>query len=57
MDAPAGYICKVTRSETLQIPTDVKCFEEALRCMILTWKAKVSIDIFVVTLNRILSNI
>ncbi|CAG8652257.1 1218_t:CDS:2 [Gigaspora margarita] len=40
IDAPAGYMCRITRSETLQIPTDVRCFEEALKCMVLTWKAK-----------------
>jgi hypothetical protein len=27
MDAPAGYICRISRSDTLQIPIDVKCFE------------------------------
>lgn len=44
IDVPAGYICRITRSDTLQIPTDVKCFDEALKCIVLTWKAKVSID-------------
>ncbi|CAG8707887.1 15299_t:CDS:2, partial [Rhizophagus irregularis] len=29
------------RSETLQISTNVNCFENALKCMVLTWKAKV----------------
>ncbi|CAJ0833909.1 12859_t:CDS:2, partial [Entrophospora sp. SA101] len=43
MDAPAGYLCRITRSDTLQIPTDVKCFEQALKCIVLTWKAKMII--------------
>ncbi|CAG8626910.1 12729_t:CDS:2, partial [Funneliformis mosseae] len=40
MDAPAGYVCRITRSNTLQMPTNVKCFEQALKCIVLTWKAK-----------------
>lgn len=40
MDVPAGYICRISRSDTLQIPIDVKCFENVLKCMILAWKAK-----------------
>ncbi|CAI2191858.1 18201_t:CDS:2 [Funneliformis geosporum] len=40
MDAPAGYVCRITRSDTLQLPTNVKCFEQALKCIVLTWKAK-----------------
>ena len=44
MDVPAGYICRISRSDTLQIPIDVKCFENVLKCMILAWKAKVSVD-------------
>lgn len=40
MDAPAGHVCRITRSDTLQMPTNVKCFEQALKCIVLTWKAK-----------------
>ena len=46
MDAPAGYVCRITRSDILQMPTNVKCFEQALKCIVLTWKAKVSINTF-----------
>ncbi|CAG8502910.1 14391_t:CDS:2 [Cetraspora pellucida] len=40
MDVPAGYICRITRSDTLQMPTNVNQFEKALKCLVLTWKAK-----------------
>ncbi|CAG8596403.1 1176_t:CDS:2 [Diversispora eburnea] len=40
MDVPAGYICRITRSDTLQVPTNVSQFEKALKCLVLTWKAK-----------------
>ncbi|CAG8628090.1 10850_t:CDS:2, partial [Diversispora eburnea] len=40
MDVPAGYICRVTRSDTLQVPNNVSQFEKALKCLVLTWKAK-----------------
>ncbi|CAG8591666.1 6887_t:CDS:2 [Ambispora gerdemannii] len=43
MDVPAGYICRVTRSDTLQVPTNVNQFEKALKCLVLTWKAKMII--------------
>ncbi|RIB03522.1 hypothetical protein C2G38_2224821 [Gigaspora rosea] len=49
IDAPAGYICRVMRTDTLQIPTDVNCFNQALKCMSLAWKAKVSINISIIT--------
>ncbi|CAG8665220.1 16580_t:CDS:2, partial [Gigaspora rosea] len=38
IDAPAGYMYRITRSETLQIPTDVRYFEEALKCMAIVRK-------------------
>jgi hypothetical protein len=47
IDVPAGYFCRISRSDTLQIPTDIKCFEKVLKvhkCMVLAWKAKVSFD-------------
>ncbi|CAJ0633346.1 6729_t:CDS:2 [Entrophospora sp. SA101] len=40
IDAPAGYLCRIARSDTLQISTDIKCFEKSLKCIVLTWKAK-----------------
>ncbi|CAG8437886.1 1359_t:CDS:2 [Funneliformis mosseae] len=44
MDVSAGYICRILRSDTLQILTDVKCFEKVLKCMILTIVSK-TIDV------------
>jgi len=29
MDAPTGYVCRITRSDTLQMPTNVKYFEQS----------------------------
>ncbi|CAJ0866298.1 7646_t:CDS:10 [Entrophospora sp. SA101] len=43
MDVPAGYTCRVTRSDTLQVPTNINRFEKALKCLVLAWKAKIII--------------
>lgn len=44
MDVFASYICRISRYDTLQIPADVKYFKNVVKCMILTWKVKVSIN-------------
>ncbi|RHZ73769.1 hypothetical protein Glove_229g119 [Diversispora epigaea] len=43
MDVPAGYICRITRSDTLQVSTNINQFEKALKCLVLTWKAKMNV--------------
>ncbi|KAF7721059.1 hypothetical protein EC973_005506 [Apophysomyces ossiformis] len=40
MDSPAGYICRVRRSESYTIPASVTGFDDVLRILVLMWKGK-----------------
>lgn len=43
VDSPAGYICRVTRSQVYTVPDTIAGVgSEMLKIFILVWKAKVS---------------
>ncbi|CAG8719013.1 17313_t:CDS:2 [Funneliformis caledonium] len=40
LDSPAGYVCRVSRSKSFSIATNIKEFGKTLPLISLTWKAK-----------------